>query len=79
MFITSTRIAIDVRYIILEKYLNKLWSKILEYTNNFIGKGKVVADAFSEPFLVISIYSLKLLIKEDIYAAIYKGFRIYLN
>jgi len=34
---------------------------------------------FSEPFLVISIYSLKLLIKEDTYAAICEGFRIYLN
>jgi hypothetical protein len=79
VFITSTGIAIDVRYIIPEKYLDKLWSKILEHANNFIGEGKVAADIFSEPFLVISIYSLKLLIKEDICATIYKGFRIYLN
>jgi hypothetical protein len=78
-FITSTGIAIDVRYIILEKYLNRLWLEILERANNFIGEGKVAADAFSEPFLVISIYSLKLLIKKDICAAICNGFRIYLN
>ena len=69
----------DVKYLILEKYLDKLWSKILEGANNFIGEGKVVVDAFSEPFLVISVYNLKLLVKEDTCAAIYEGFRIYLN
>ena len=79
MFISLTRIAIDVKYLILEKYLNKLWFNILEGANNFTGKGRVAVDAFSEPFLVISLYNLKLLIKEDICAAIYKGFRTYLN
>jgi len=69
----------DVKYLILEKYLNKLWFEILEGANNFIGKGRVVVDAFSKPFLVISLYNLKLLIKEDTCAAIYKGFCTHLN
>jgi len=79
VFISLTRIVIDVKYLIPEKYLNKLWFKILEGANNFISKGRVVVDTFSKPFLVISLYNLKLLTKEDIYAAIYKGFCTHFN
>jgi hypothetical protein len=78
-FITSTGIAMDVRYTIPEKYLDKLWSQILQGANDFIGEGKVAADAFSEPFLVISAHGLKLSTKEDTCAATCEGFRTHLN
>ena len=69
----------DVRYTIPEKYLDKLWSEILEHANNFTGEGKVAADAFSEPFLVVSAHGLKLSTKEDTCAATCEGFRTHLN
>jgi hypothetical protein len=77
--ITSTGIAIDVRYTIIETYLDEFWLAIVQEANSFIGEGKVKADAFSNLFLVVSRHGLKLATKQDTLANTCESFRAHLK
>lgn len=78
-FITSTGIAMDVRYTIAETYLNEFWLAIVQEANSFTGEGKVEADAFSNPFLVVSGHGLKLATKQDTLADTCQSFHAHLE
>ena len=66
-FTIGTGQPIDVRYIILELYLDRFWAEVRRLSYKYTGDNNryILYNTFHDLFLVISGYSLKLATKRD--------------